>query len=96
MLITSYSCVTGFWKTNHLVTLGPFHFIAPTIIATLMQYPYTMPLPVLANWSAFLVQIFRPHKVMTETIWATYRAPNGRYRPEIDPNIIEMSLRLAF
>ena len=61
-----------------------------------MQYPYTMPLPVLANWSAFLVQIFRPRKVMTETIWATCRAQNGRYRPEIDPNIIEMSLRLAF
>ena len=46
--------VTGFWKTDRIVTLGLFHFIGPAIMATLIHYTYTMPLSSLIDWSAFL------------------------------------------
>ena len=44
--------VTAFWKTNQIVTLGLFHLLAQ-LMATLIHYPITVPLPGLANWSAF-------------------------------------------
>ena len=49
--------VTRFWKTDQIVTLGLFYynyFIGPAIIATLIHYPFTVPLPGLADWFAFL------------------------------------------
>ena len=49
--------VTEFWKTVQVVTLVLFHFIGP-VNATLIHYPFTVPLPGLANWSAFLEQVF--------------------------------------
>ena len=45
--------VTGFWKTDQIVTLGLFHFIGPANSDT-----HTLPiygaLPGFADWSAFL------------------------------------------
>ena len=56
MLILLYVCIianthlaiiyiigTGYWKTDHNVTLGQLHFIAQ-LIATLMHYPCTIAL----------------------------------------------------
>ena len=36
--------VTGFWKTDQIVTLGLFHFIGPANgpMATLVHYTYTV------------------------------------------------------
>ena len=48
--------VTGFWKTDQIVILGLFHFIGQ-LMATLVHYTYTVPLPGLANWSAFLERV---------------------------------------
>ena len=42
--------MTGLWKTNQIVTLG----LLAKLMATLIHYPFTVPLPGLANWSAFL------------------------------------------
>ena len=42
--------VTGFWKTNEIVTLGLFYFIGQPM-ATLIYYPFTVPLPGLVDWS---------------------------------------------
>ena len=44
-------CVTGFWKTDQIVTLG---LLLAQLMVTLVYYIYTMPLPGLVNWSAFL------------------------------------------
>lgn len=43
--------VTGYWKSDQIVTLGLSYFIAPTInyIATLMHYPCTVPLQGIDN-----------------------------------------------
>ena len=30
--------VTGFWKTNQIITLGLFHFIGPANAYTLLHY----------------------------------------------------------
>ena len=57
--------VNGLWKTesDQTVTLGLFHFIGLTIflIATLIYYPFTLPLPGLADWSAFPEKSFANH-----------------------------------
>ena len=45
--------VTGFWKTDQIVTLGLFNFLAQ-LMATLVHYTYTVPSPGLVDWSAFL------------------------------------------
>ena len=45
--------VTGFWKTDQIITLGLFHFLAQ-LMATLVHYTYTVPSPGLVDWSAFL------------------------------------------
>ena len=48
--------VTRFWKTNQIVTLGLLHLLTQ-LMATLIHYTYTVPLPGLVNWSAFLERI---------------------------------------
>ena len=40
--IISYNYVTGFWKTDQIVTLGLLHFIGPAII--LVNYTHTLPI----------------------------------------------------
>ena len=40
--------MTGFWKTNHTVILGLFHFTTP--IAALIYTSHTA----ISNWFAFL------------------------------------------
>ena len=51
--------VTGFWKTDRIVTLGLFHFIGPAIANgyTCTLYTYTVQLPGLVDWSAFLERV---------------------------------------
>ena len=48
--------VTGFWKTDHNVTLGQLHFLGPA-----NSHTHTLSMhcaiPGLAAWSAFLEQI---------------------------------------
>ena len=46
--------VNGFWKT---VTLG-LSILLAQLIATLIQYPFTVPLQGLTDWSAFLERVF--------------------------------------
>ena len=46
--------VTGFCKTSHIVTVGLLHFIGAA-----NAYTHTLPLPGLANWSAFLEQVLK-------------------------------------
>ena len=56
-MIKSTMCamyVTGFWKTDQIVTLGLFHFIGPS---TLVHYTYTVQLPGLVAWSACLERV---------------------------------------
>ena len=48
--------VTGFWKTNEIVTLGLLYFIGQ-VMAALIYYPFTVPLPGLVDWSALLGQV---------------------------------------
>ena len=48
--------VTGFWKTNQIVTLGIFH-LSVQLMATLVYYTYTVQLLGLADWSAFLERL---------------------------------------
>ena len=51
--------MTGFWKTDQIVTPGLFHFIGPAnyIMATLVQYTYTVPLLGLVDWSAYIERV---------------------------------------
>ena len=51
---SSKKYVTGFWKTNQIVTVT--HLLAQ-LMATLIHYTCTVPLPGLVNWSAFLEQV---------------------------------------
>ena len=78
-----------------IVTQGLFHFIV-LAIATLMHYSFTVPLPGLADWSAFLGWflgwVCQPCKFMTETIGAK-EGTTWKAWSEIDPSGSEMSLR---
>ena len=55
-ILTQNVFVTGFWKTDRIVTLGLFHFMAQ-LMATLIHYTFTLPLSGLVDWSAFLEQL---------------------------------------
>ena len=46
--------VTGYWKTDHNVTLGQLHFIGPANSHTYALPICTVALTGLADWSAFL------------------------------------------
>ena len=48
--------VIRFWKTDWILTLGLFHFIGQ-LMATLVHYTYTVPLPDLIDWCGFLEQL---------------------------------------
>ena len=74
MYISMYVCisatliVTGFWKTNQIITLGLFHFICP-------DNSYTHILPhSQCHYQAWLIGLFfyskfcRPYKFTTKTI----------------------------
>ena len=53
-------CVTGFSKTDQIVTLGLFHFVGPVngYTHTLhIHNTYTVQLPGLVDWSAFLERV---------------------------------------
>ena len=45
--------VTGIEKTDQIVIVDLFHLLAQ-LIATLIHYPFAVPLPDLTDWSAFL------------------------------------------
>ena len=56
MIKTLY--VTGFWKTDRIVTLDLAYSILLTqLMATLIHYTYTEALPGLVDWSAFPEQV---------------------------------------
>ena len=48
--------VTRFWKTDRIVTLDLLHLLAQ-LMAILVHYTYTVSLPGLVDWSAFLEQV---------------------------------------
>ena len=48
--------VTGFWKTDQIVTLV-LSILLAQLMATLVRYTYTVQLPGLVNWSAFLERV---------------------------------------
>ena len=48
--------VTGFWKTNKIVTLGLFILLAQ-LMATFIHNTYTVTLPGLIDWCAFLERV---------------------------------------
>ena len=48
--------VTGFWKTDQIVTLGLFILLAQ-LMATLVHYTFTVPVSGLVDWSAFLERL---------------------------------------
>ena len=54
--------VTGYWKTDRIVTLGLFHLLAQ-LMATLVHYTYTVQLPGLVDWSAFLERVLPTLKI---------------------------------
>ena len=49
----------GFWNTDQIVKLGLFHIVSAQLRGsyTLIYYPFTVALPGLADWSAFLEQV---------------------------------------
>ena len=48
MFVASYggTYVTGYWKTDHNVTLGQLHFIGPTT----NSHTHTLPVHCCINW----------------------------------------------
>ena len=61
------------------------------LMATLVYYTYTVQLPGLVDWSAFLEQVLLTCKCMTETM-GPVGALHGRHGFEIHPSDGEMSL----
>ena len=56
--IYDYMFVTGFWKTDQIVTLGLFYLnVLAQLMATLIHYTYIVPLPCLIDWPTFLVPV---------------------------------------
>ena len=51
---SQWSYVTGFWKTNQIVTLSTYSILLAQLITTHIHYPFTVPLPSLTDWSAFI------------------------------------------
>ena len=64
------------------------------LIATLIHYPFTVPLPGLSDWSAFLYRASFADLVIS---WLRqlhpWRELHGRYRSEIDPSGSETCFR---
>ena len=92
LLNTQCAFVSGFWKTDHNVTLGLFHFIGPA-------YSYTHILPVhsgiisLTKLVCFSIASVADHANSQLRQWHPWRALNGRYEDEIHPSVIETSFR---
>ena len=87
--------VTGFMKTDWIVTLGLFYFIGPAngYMSTLVHYTYAVPLPGLVDWSAFLRASF----VNPLNLWLRQRDPwrvlHGMHGSEIHLSYREMSIQ---
>ena len=99
------------WPYNFVVNLCCFNlwldFEKPTkstswaysilllqLIAILMAYPCAVPLLRLVNWY-FCRTNFADHVRSWLTQWASWKAWNGKYRLEINPNVSETSFRLS-
>ena len=81
--------VTGFWKINHTYSI-----LLLQLTATLIHYHCTVPLPGLANWSAFLDRIEATCKVTAKTVGPIEDTKsNGRYGSAIDTYASETSIR---
>ena len=63
-----YTFVTGFWKTDQIVTLGQFHFIGAANGYTCALHIHSAIIPGLVDWSAFVEQVLLTCKFTTETM----------------------------
>ena len=84
--------VTGFWKTNQIVTLALFNFIG---LAN--SYMHTLPILIVITRLGWLVCFSRAsitNHVDSHLIqWDPCRALHRRHGFEVDPSSSEMSLR---
>ena len=91
-----YVChnVTGYWKTNHNVTLGQMRFIIATHIH--VHYPCTVVLPGLADWSFLELHGCANHVKSWLRQWGPWRELGGRnIGVWYSPYVSRMSLRLS-
>ena len=63
------------------------------LIVTLIQYPCTVALTGLANWSAFLELVFADHVKSQLRQWDPQRALYGKCGSDINPCVSERSFR---
>ena len=92
------SCPDIMWLDfGKLPKLSHYHFIGPANDYTLIHYTYTVQLPALFNWSAFLEQVLptsfaNPVNSQLRQ-WDSWRALHGRHGSEIHPSDSKTSLR---
>ena len=84
--------MTGYWKTNHNVTLGQLHFIG---LAN--SHTHTLPVQCCINGLSWLVCFsragFANHAKSQLRQWDPWRALDGRYGSDIHPPVSETSLK---
>ena len=84
--------VTGYWKTDHVRTLGQLLFIGPG-----NSHTHTLPVHCCINGLSWLVCFSRPgfadHVKSRLRQWDRCRALDGRYGSDIHPCYGEMSLK---
>ena len=89
--------MTGFWKTNQIVTLGLFHFIGPDNGYTRTLHLYTTHTQ--CCYQVWLTDLlfsrasFADHVNSRLRQWDPWRALHGRHGSEIHPSDKEMSLK---
>ena len=84
--------VTGYWKTDRIVTIGLLHFIAPA-----NSHTHTLLVHCCINRLNWLVCFsragFANHVKSRLRQWGPWRALDGRYGPDIHPCVSETFLR---
>ena len=70
-----------------------YSILLQQLIATLIHYPYTVALPALANWSAFLEWGFSAYIKSQLRQWGSWKPLYGRYVSDIHRCINEKSRR---
>ena len=69
-----------------------YSILSAQLMATLIYYPFTVPLSGLADWSAFLGRNFANHVKSQLRQSGPWRALHGRYGFEIDPVVVRCLL----
>ena len=84
--------VTGYWKTDHNVTLGQLHFICPA-----NSHTHALSMHCCINGLSWLVCFSRAgfvnHVKSRLRQWDPWRALDGRYGSDIHPCVGETSLK---